>query len=172
MLFACVEDPGLKSEEAEGPLSSDCEPPWYRRPLPPCIPAWLVLSVVVAIAGSFFATWAREYTVLTVISGGVIGFFAGLLFSMAMESRLGRGESPTASHLHPPPWLSLPASVALLLLIGFTLLDETSRQGYYDGYGGRHLRYFRIPGPLAACLGGCCLIGAEVISIGNVRRGE
>ena len=150
-------------------MSSPARPPWYRRPLPPRFPAWLVLSAVTAVAGGYLATWSRQPTAWTVAFGGAAGAFAGLVFSLAMAGgRGGRVPSPEVPQFRPPTWLALPVGVALLVLVAYFLIDDTLREGHSELSLRRGRHRMLLPGPVAVGVAGGCLVLAGVVSVAGV----
>ncbi len=61
----------------------------------------------------------------------------------------------------------MPVGIAVLVLFAYALIDESLRQGYFDGYR-RRRGYYRIPGPLAIGVGCCCITLAGLIGLGAV----
>ena len=144
-------------------MSQEPQLPWYRRPLPGWLPAWLVLALGLAATGGFLATYKHQYTVLTVVAGCVIGFLFGVYFSIAVTARLGASQAADTSHFRPPAWLTLPVTTGMFCFFAYCMIDETLRQGYYDTYL-RHRSYIRIPGPLAFFISVCLLCVAGFAS--------
>jgi len=122
------------------------------------------LALVVAITFGSCAIYLGGFSPEAVALAFGIGFFAGLVISLAVGWPR-RAPSPEAASFLPPAWISVPVGIAVLVLLAYALIDESLRQGYFDGHR-RRRGYYRIPGPLAIGVGCCCMIVAGLISLG------